>query len=263
MQTSKALSGRPDKSAEYLLDLAYSTIVMSMLGNGNMQLEEFERAVRSSYGKSSSDDSRSRHRDFIDAIQENISKIEQSLQESTVSDGKASLPWVRLNEGERNELALFLSGIQEGEGKSLTKSNGRDSENQQLGDKNSSHISKNLLLSSEWGSLEPKEDNSLGHRRTASASADISSWKIAVADDVQPYSSSNGPVHKVPSFSGFISSMESVSKMKWPKNAFRKLKAMDNHHGADSALLPSVELNRVRFIVCYTSLFMSFFSCIC
>lgn len=215
-----------------------------------MQLEEFEQAVKSSYGKSSGDDARNRHRDFIAAIEEKISKVQQSLQESSPSDGKASLPWVRLNEGERNELALFLSGMPADEGKIPTKSNSRDSENQPLIDKGSVSVSKNLHLPSEWDSLEPKEDHSHGHRRTASASADIGYWKIAVSDDVQPYSSTNGssgPVHKAPSFSGLVGSMESVSKMKWPKNAFRKLKAVDNRQGADSALLPSAEVNRVRF----------------
>ncbi|XP_028806933.1 uncharacterized protein LOC114761677 isoform X2 [Neltuma alba] len=226
--------------------------LQTSLGTAKWQLEEFERAVSTSYGKSSSDEARNRHQDFIAAIQEKVRKVEQSLQESIVSDGKALLPWVRLNEGERNELALFLSGMPANEGKTPRKDKVRDSECQQLCDKDSDSISKNLL-SSEWNPLETKEESSHGHRRIASASADFSSWKIAVSDDVQPYSSSNrsfGPVHKVPSFSGFFNSMESVSKIKWPKNAFRKLKAADNNQGAHSALLPSSELNR-GISVCY------------
>lgn len=192
-----------------------------------MQLEEFERAVSTSYGKISSDEAQNRHRDFITAIKEKVRKVEHSLKESTALDGKPPLPWVRLNEGERNELALFLSGMTANEGKTPRKNKGWDSECEQACDKESSH----------------------GHRRIASASADLSSWNIAVSDDVQRHSSSNesfGPVHKVSSFSGFLNSMESVSKIKWSKNTFRKLKGVDGNQGADKALLPSSELNRVR-----------------
>ncbi|KAI4337035.1 hypothetical protein L6164_015495 [Bauhinia variegata] len=217
------------------------------LGTTKWQLEEFERAVRSSYGKSSSDDARNRHRDFVAAIQDKITQVEHSLQESILSDGKASLPWVRLDEGERNELALFLSGVPAAEGKSA-ESSSRDSDMLQLTDKDSvRNCSKNLHLSSELSSMETMEKNLHGHRRTASASADIGSWKIAVSDDVQQWSSSNGisgPVHKVPSFSGFFSSMESVSKLKWPKNGFRKLKVMVHHQEVENALLPSTEASK-------------------
>ncbi|XP_054796752.1 uncharacterized protein LOC129302098 [Prosopis cineraria] len=227
-------------SEELLRDLQTS------LGTAKWQLEEFEQAVSTSNGKSSSNEAQNRHRDFIAAIQEKVRKVEQSLQESIVSDGKVPLPWAHLNEGERNELALFLSGMPPDESKTPTKCKGGDSERKQSSHKELDCISKNLL-SSEWNALETKEDSSHGHRRIASASADISSWKIAVSDDVQPHGSSNGPfgpVHKVPSFSGFFNSMESVSKIKWPKNAFRKLKATENNQGADSTLLPSSELNR-------------------
>ena len=74
-----------------------------------MQLEEFERAVQSSYSGSSSEDARDRHREFILAIENQISKIEKSLQESALLEGKTSMPWVRLDEGECNELDFFLS----------------------------------------------------------------------------------------------------------------------------------------------------------
>ncbi|TKY57874.1 hypothetical protein E2542_SST14928 [Spatholobus suberectus] len=86
-----------------------------------------------------------------------------------------------------------------------------------------------------------------GHRRAASASADIGFWKISARDDAQQASSSSGssgPMHKVPSLSGFLSSMESVSKLKWPRNGYGKLKAVGHHKETDSALLPTAELNR-------------------
>ena len=201
-----------------------------------MQLQEFERAVRSTYSRSSSEDARNRHRDFIAAIEDKIRKVEHLLKDSVHSGGEASLPWVRLDEGEQHELALFLSGV--------PAAVSRDRENPQLSDNDSvSNCSKNLHVSSSRS--EPKEDISNGHRRAASASADIGSCKISVSDDAQQWSSSSGssgPMHKVASLSGFLSSMESVPMLKWPRNGYRKL----NHHKeTDNALLPTTELNRV------------------
>ena len=195
-----------------------------------MQLDEFEKAATSSYSKSSIEDARNRHQDFVAAIVDKITKVEHSLNESLHPGSKASLPWVRLDEGERNELALFLSGMTEAKGKCVS----RDSEDPQL--------------TSGWGSSEAVEDKSRGHRRAASADADVSSWKIAVSDDVQQWNTSDGssgPMHKVASLSGFLSSMESVSKLKWPKNGYRKLKAVNHHQESDNALLPSTQSNGV------------------
>jgi hypothetical protein len=53
------------------------------------------------------------------------------------------------------------------------------------------------------------------------------------------------PVRKIPSLSGFLGSMESVSKVKWSKNGFRKWKAMDCQQVSDTALLRSPQLSRV------------------
>lgn len=209
-----------------------------------MQLEEFARAVRSSYARSSSEDARDRHHEFIVAMEDQISKIENALRESALSEGKTSLPWVRLDEGECNELASFLSGPPASEEKVPAKS--RDIENLQVTDRESApDCSKNSCGSAE----RAREEKSHGHRRTASASADIGSWKIAVYDDSHLPCSSNmmiqQPVRKVPSFSGFISSLESASKLKWSKNGFRKWKAVDRHEDADAALLRSSQLTRV------------------
>ncbi|XP_024922917.3 uncharacterized protein LOC107420568 isoform X3 [Ziziphus jujuba] len=212
------------------------------LGTTKWQLEEFERAVNSSYVRNSIDDAKDRHREFISAIEDQISKIENSLQESSLSEGKASHPWVRLDEGESNELALFLSGPSTSEDKNPSKTHARDNENLQVSEKEAApDCSKTSNHSAEWGSQETREEKSRGHRRTASASADIGAWKISVFDDgFLPGSSNrqpNQPVRKIPSFSGFLNSMETVSKLKWPKNACRKCKAMDCSQEADSALL--------------------------
>lgn len=205
-----------------------------------MQLEEFERATRSSYSKVSTEDAKNRHRDFVDAISDKISKVEHLLLEPVHSGSKASLPWPRLDEGERDELASFLSGTSASLGKIPVKCTGRDGENVQLSDKDSfPNCSSNL-----------REEKSLGHRRAASADPDISSWKITVSDGVQQSSSSNGssgviPMHKVASLSGFFGSVGNISKLKWPKNGYRKLKPVNHCEETDNALLPSAVLNGV------------------
>lgn len=219
------------------------------LGTTKWQLEEFGRAVQSSYGQSSSDDSRARHHEFIIAIEDQILKTENSLQESALSEGKAPLPWVRLDEGERDELALFLSGPSTYEDETPVKSNRRDIESSLVTDRDSSpDCLKNSRHSAELGSVEARDDKSHGHRRTASASADIGAWKIIVPDDGYQQNSFNGqtglPVRKIPSLSGFLGSMESASKVKWSKNGFRKWKATDCQQVADTALLRSPQLSR-------------------
>lgn len=217
-----------------------------------MQLEEFERAVRSSYVRSSNDDSKDRHREFIVAIEDQVSKIENSLQECSASEGKPSHPWVRLDEGECNELALFLSGPSTSQDKTPVESHGRDNANPQVSDKESaSYCSKSSNHSAEWGSQDTREEKSQGHRRTASASADIGAWKISVFDDsylpISNKGQPNQPVRKIPSFSGFLNSMESASKLKWSRNGFRKWKAVDSNQEADNTLLRSAQLNKVCF----------------
>ncbi|XAR72383.1 hypothetical protein NMG60_11018999 [Bertholletia excelsa] len=81
------------------------------LGTAKWQLEEFEKAVRLSYRNRADDITMARHRQFVDAIENQISRVETAMQESLYMQGKKPLRWVHLNEEERNDLAAFLSGI--------------------------------------------------------------------------------------------------------------------------------------------------------
>lgn len=235
---------------------AASVLNRKVVGATNLQLEEFGRAVRSSYPSSSSaDDAKDRHRDFIVAIQNQVKKVETSLNESTVrqGQGKPPLPWVRLDEGERNELALFLSGQSLSSpnklyGKHQARAQGQENsrEGDQQGNNECSRSSSHLV---ELAQVEVKGDKFSGHRRTASASADIGSWKIVVADDVL-HDSSNAkpdrPPRKIPSFSGFLNTMESsMSQLKWSKNGYKKLKPTDGSEDAGATLPRAQNLTRV------------------
>ncbi|KAJ8762576.1 hypothetical protein K2173_008015 [Erythroxylum novogranatense] len=217
------------------------------LGTTKWQLEEFERAVQSSYIKSLRDDARNRHHEFIVAIEDHILKIQSSLREAAVCEGKTSLPWVNLDEGESDELALFLSGVPEDN--TTWTSHGRDPEKLLETERTlDNECSKNSTQSVERSSLQSREEKPHGHRRTASASADIGAWKIEITDNGFQLNSCIAhlppPPPKVPSLSGILGSMESACKFKWPKNGVRKWKATDCHQDSDTAPLQSSELAR-------------------
>ncbi|KAE9586839.1 hypothetical protein Lalb_Chr23g0267421 [Lupinus albus] len=216
------------------------------LHTAKWQLDEFQRAVSSSYSKSSSEDAVARHRVFISAIEDKITEIERGLLQSAHSGDKVSLPWVLLDEGERDELALFLSGMSTSEPKSPHKCIRSGSENLQSSDKDSfSNVSDNLRVSSGKGSSEAMEVKSHEHSRIASADADITSRKIAVSVQMQnPSNNSSGPMHKVANLSGFLNFMAYVSKWKWPKNGYQKLQAVNHHQGTVDTLLPTTQSNR-------------------
>lgn len=181
------------------------------LGTAKWQLEEFEKAVENSYSKLSCNDTKTRHHEFITAMECQVTKVEKCLDESTVAGGKPPRPWVRLNEGESNELALFLSG---------SYCNDKPAEVCFNDDQSTSESSKNLL----------NDDNKFSkHRRTASAGADIGSWSIDVNNDVSVGGfdeKTEQPPRKTPSFSGFLNTMEFASKLS--KNGYRKLKVIDH-----------------------------------
>ncbi|KAI4335424.1 hypothetical protein L6164_014069 [Bauhinia variegata] len=84
--------------------------VQTTLGTAKWQLEEFEKAVRLSYRHLGDDNTASRHRQFISAIESQISQVEAALRDSYIEDGRQPLRWVNLDEEERDDLAAFLSG---------------------------------------------------------------------------------------------------------------------------------------------------------
>ncbi|KAI4321064.1 hypothetical protein MLD38_034485 [Melastoma candidum] len=217
--------------------------LQTALGTTKWQLEEFERAVMSSYINRSTDDTKERHRDFIVAIEDQISSVQNSLEESALTGGELSPSWVHLDEGECNELASFLSGPSASVG--LSAQVKKDEKHQVSRKASMAEHSKN---SGEWASVDSREEKLCGHRRVASANPDIGAWNIAVGDDVCQQNSFNGhppvPPRKIPSLSGFLNTMDSVTKFKWPKKGFRKGKSVDSDQDADSALLKSTQLDR-------------------
>lgn len=166
-----------------------------------------------SVGKST----KSRRAQFISAIGSQILIVENSLKECNLSEGEKSLSWVRLNEGERDELALFLSGS--------------DQEQEKVVD-----LPPFDPLKSQAASADP--DNEA--LKISVSSEDDNSQKLLEEQ-------SNFLPPRMPSFS-WPTSSHSSSKINWYLNGFRKWRG---GRGCDVSIpLQDQQLNR-RVNACY------------
>ncbi|XP_062210292.1 uncharacterized protein LOC133911866 [Phragmites australis] len=203
------------------------------LGTAKWQLDELERAIRSndkviSAGK----DTRARHDDFVAAIGYRILEVENNLKESNAAEGKGPLSWVHLGEDERDDLAAFLSAVplQQRDNVVTIPSVG----DIEVGG-NATRVKKDISADSSKDSsgstdLCPgrvKEDLHRGHRRAASASADIGSWSMSIPNECEGAvdQSSDGP-HKVPLLKilktcALTSALQSKPRMKCKSGAVR------------------------------------------
>lgn len=73
-------------------------------------MEEFEKAVKLRYRHFDDESATTRHRQFILAIQNQISHVEAALRESFVEEGRQPFRWVNLDEEDQDDFAAFLSG---------------------------------------------------------------------------------------------------------------------------------------------------------
>ncbi|KAL8191511.1 hypothetical protein R6Q57_028242 [Mikania cordata] len=84
--------------------------LQTALGTTKWQLDEFQRAVRLSYKNNANDVRTARHEQFVSAISSQISGVESALKEYFSDEIRKPLRWVNLDEEERDDLAMFLSG---------------------------------------------------------------------------------------------------------------------------------------------------------
>nr|AAK91319.1 Unknown protein [Oryza sativa Japonica Group] len=201
-------------------------------------LDELQRAIKSNYsvvlaGK----DTRARHDDFVSAIGHRILEVEKFLKESNTTEGRGPLSWVRLDEGEREELAHFLSaGTYQKRDEVVTITSAGDIE---VGS-NARRVKKGVSIdssndssgSAESGLVSTKEETAPGHRRTASAYADIGSWTITIPDEANGIDEQSFddlpkvPLVKSPSSSVLMNAFQSKTRMK-TKNGAKKLAGAD------------------------------------
>lgn len=92
--------------------------LQTALGTAKWQLDEFDKAVKSSYlGRDV--DASGRHKQFVKAIQSQISGIEKVMSDSVIEEGKKGIRWIQLDDREKDDLALFLCGSCENKSDSL------------------------------------------------------------------------------------------------------------------------------------------------
>ncbi|XP_054794471.1 uncharacterized protein LOC129299980 [Prosopis cineraria] len=103
------LRGKRERSIPKYVDELCRELQTS-LGTAKWQLEEFEKAVKLSYRHLDDENAVTRHRQFISAIQNQISYVEAALRESFIEEGRQPFRWVNLDEEERDDFAAFLSG---------------------------------------------------------------------------------------------------------------------------------------------------------
>lgn len=193
--------------------------LQTALGTAKWQLDELSKAVKASDDAcSAGEERRSRHDQFVEAIGNQISIVENSLKESRNENVENEISWVKLDKHETDELALFLACPLP----PLDKSKGT--------------IKK--LNENAKGNM--KDERVSGHRRTASA--DVESWKIVVSNDEMP----NKPPPRIPSLSCLANDLQSTIKDKLPTNVFRKLKGSDLSHqdGFETIPLRNTQLSR-------------------
>ncbi|RWV93332.1 hypothetical protein GW17_00044220 [Ensete ventricosum] len=193
---------------------------------------EFEKAVRATHGNYSSEENNTidRHRQFVAAIRNQILLVEKELNHSLFVEGKQPLRWVQLNDDERDDLAVFLSGVQH--------------KFQQPKDKNAD-LSKAELVRSfmdgvrinkgkgcveEFTAKEPYKSKvdevhakvvQLNGQTEVLSSPDIGAWKIVIADEDIDKGSTEVRAETLNhgfSQSGILGSVESTSKLKLFKN---------------------------------------------
>lgn len=84
--------------------------LQTALGTAKWQLEQFERAVSSSNDKYSLEEGTvARRRQFVVAIEDQISRVEKDINGSLMDNGRQGLNWVKLDDEERDDLVAFLS----------------------------------------------------------------------------------------------------------------------------------------------------------
>ncbi|XP_068653629.1 uncharacterized protein [Aristolochia californica] len=215
------------------------------LGITKWQLEEFEKAVKVSHQKYLVENTAARHRQFVVAIESQISLVEKALSDSLIEEGKQPLQWVQLDESERDDLALFLTGPA-GTSQELKGSLDMGIDKTQTGEletfkgyKETVTINQDVNYVVELAVKDLREgrdkSESLGESSNGLKelwrSSDIGALQIVVADEnvqSEPLGKAQKACH-VFDFCGMVRNAEVVTKLKLFRSNFRKVKSEEVH----------------------------------
>ncbi|KAH9297671.1 hypothetical protein KI387_029353 [Taxus chinensis] len=202
-------------------DVVLRRELQTALGTAKWQLDEFDRAVKSSYAGNDGDAS-DRHKQFVVAIQNQIIDIEKAMSYSNGGESKTGIRWIQLDDREKDDLASFLCGSFGNNNNCLEQHSDcsteetvevrlddapllkrRDLRNSRDTDiacaldncfKETVFINKDSKFVIELAEQRLADgcddrnsggsiDKKNGYRRTPSVGADLGSWKITIEDD--------------------------------------------------------------------------------
>ncbi|CAL9770199.1 unnamed protein product [Musa acuminata subsp. burmannicoides] len=208
------------------------------LGTAKWQLEELERAVRSNDDAcSAGEDTRVRHDKFIVAIRSRISMVEDCLRQSNLELGETAVAWVRLNDGERDELARFLSGPLQAEDVPKFSSFGGVEVGNTTVDMNgeaSIDCMKNFSCQSSESCRRETRDERL-HGHASCATTDVGSWAIGIPDEDEdtsgrlPDDRPNFVSRAIFSSAALSDALESTPRMRWLRNGLGNWRGRFQH----------------------------------
>ncbi|KAG9455856.1 hypothetical protein H6P81_000364 [Aristolochia fimbriata] len=237
--------------------------LQTTLGITKWQLEEFEKAVKVSHQKYLAENTIARHRQFVVAIENQISRIEKALHDSLIEEGKQPMRWVQLDDSERDDLALFLSGpartSQEVKGAldiGLDQTQTAELDTFK-GYKETVTINQDSKYVVELAvkDLEPRDKrSSVGESSNGQnelwRSPDIGALQIVVADEnmqIEPLDKAQ-KARQVFDFCGIIRNAEVLTKLSLFKNSFRKAKTEEDMQAkaASTRVLPITRNEVIR-----------------
>ncbi|KQJ95773.1 uncharacterized protein LOC100826256 [Brachypodium distachyon] len=231
-------------SPEELSDLRRE--LQTVLGTAKWQLEQFERAVRSSNDKYSLEEGTvARRRQFIVAIGDQISRVEKATNDSSIENGRRGINWVKLDEGEQDDLVAFLSAPAQLSGETRKRESSYHSppgqNNVLVGADNHrdiTAISKDrhtfeaspMEISDVESEVRSLAEQLNAHKTNLSSSDDH--WKINIADEKDDGKKLSPKRIEVSSqtttLSGILKSTESLTRVRWFRNSLWKPKS-DEH----------------------------------
>lgn len=223
------------------------------------QLEELERAVRSNDDAcSAGEDTRVRHDKFIVAIRSQISMVEDCLRQSNLELGETAVAWIRLNDGERDELARFLSGPLQAEDVPKFSSFGGVEVGNSTVDMNgeaSIDCMKNFSSQSSESCRRETRDERL-HGHASCATTDVGSWAIGIPDEGEdtpgrlPDDRPNFVSRAIFSSAALSDALESTPRMSWLRNGLGNWRGRFQHSLVGYIPLKNDQLGQVSKSCC-------------
>ncbi|XP_052165868.1 uncharacterized protein LOC127782639 [Oryza glaberrima] len=216
------------------------------LGTAKWQLEQFERAISMSNDKYSLEEGTlARRRQFVVAMEDQISQVEKQINDYSIDNDRRGLNWVKLDDEERDDLVAFLSAPAQLSQDTKKRDNTYHSPSKQ----------KNVLI----GANDPRDMAAISKDRhktealcreisngqseacclaeqlnghSTSPSSGGEHWKIDISDDKDDDRKlSPNKVEassQATAFSGIMKTTESFTRVRWLRNSLWKAKS-DEH----------------------------------